>query len=358
MDANKKLIFPAKLLPFLSEKDNCVISPYGILTVLSMAAEGANEECLKQILQALGFESLEELREAVLAVQDVRCSAFTSDNNLALRQGEKKMELLSDFRKIMEECYNSSIEESSSDGEAALFLKNVANFKAEWFYEMERDASHKICFYNSDGSKSYPAFLSATQDYLRYYKGGKEDGEYTYVNAVAIPYKLNNERIPYELVLVEGNKELTTDVLENIFNNMRLKECKLAFPEFSINNRYDLIPVMNWLGINTIFSQDFPVFDKIATEPLYAERFSQEAEIEVDKNGIVAKAVTDMDSHIGDFIDEPKEIIFNDPFHYFLRNTTTGEIVFLGKVNKLEDCEFVDPVDPVDLTTLFDRVIV
>ena len=82
-----------------------------------------------------------------------------------------------------------------------------------------------------------------------------------------------------------------------------------------------------------------PAFDKIATKPLYAHSLIQEAEIAVDEKGTVAIAVTEEDSHIGDFIDEFETIVFNKPFYYFLRNTTTGEIVFMGKVNKLEDCE-------------------
>ena len=40
-----------------------------------------------------------------------------------------------------------------------------------------------------------------------------------------------------------------------------------------------------------------------------------------------------------------EELVFNKPFQYFLRNTTTGEIVFMGKVNKLSDCEKQKPVD-------------
>lgn len=358
MDINKKLTFPVKLLPLLNGADNAVICPYGIKNVLSMVAEGARDESLEQILYVLGFDSLEELRESVLAVQDSRCSAFESENSLELEKGTENLALLSKFKQILEERYNASVGELASAGEAALLLRNIADFKADWFYKMERDTSHEMHFYNADGTESYPAYLCATQDYLRYYKHEKEDGEYTCINAVAIPYKFNDQRIPYELVLIDSKKELTIEGLENIFNNMRLQECELAFPEFSIKNRYDLIPVMKCLGLNTIFSQNFLGFDKIATQPLYAESFSQEAKIEVDKNGTVAKAVTDMDSHLGDFLDEPENIVFNKPFHYFLRNTTTGEILFMGKVNKLEDCERIEPVDPVDLTTLFDRVIV
>ena len=54
------------------------------------------------------IENMEELRDAVLAVQDTRCSAFTSDNSLELKKGEENLELLPDFKQIMEERYKGS----------------------------------------------------------------------------------------------------------------------------------------------------------------------------------------------------------------------------------------------------------
>ena len=344
MDANKNLIFPVKLLPLLENEDNKVICPYGIEAVLAMVAEGAREEALEQILYVLGFENLEELRKAVLAVQDVRCSAFTSDNSLDLKKGEEKLELLPEFKQIMEERYNASISEAASEGKATLLLKNLAKFKAEWFYQMGRDASHVHKFHNVDGSITRPAFLTVQNDFLRFYqvRMGLEGPKTT--KAVALPYKLQGERIPYELILVDCEDELNKETLQNILDNMCFDEYKVVFPEFSIKNKYDLVPVMQCLGLNTIFSERFPGFDKITTQPLYAEKFIQEAEIEVDKEGTVAKAVTDMFceclSGISDYRDD---LVFDKPFHYLLRNTTTGEIIFMGKVNKLEDCERTKP---------------
>ena len=99
---SNKFNFPAKLLPLLSENCNSVICPYGIETVLSMVAEGASQESLEDILYALGFENLDELREAVLNVQDVRCKAFSSDNSLKLEKGVEKLEVLDKFKQIME----------------------------------------------------------------------------------------------------------------------------------------------------------------------------------------------------------------------------------------------------------------
>jgi len=346
MQPNCKLGFVTKLLTLLSENDNSVICPYGIATVLAMVAEGASEESLQEILTALGYENLEELRKVVLSVQDVRCSAFTSDNSLVVKQGKEKMELLPSFRQIMTERYNSSITEQASDGEPSVELRNVAEFKAEWLYPMVRDASQVKKFRNADGSYSHPAYLSATKEFLRYYDDDFGCRVNSSIKAVALPYKLQDERIPYELVLVDSKNPLTEESLQGILSKMRLRKCKVVFPEFSIKNKYDLVPMMKKLGLENIFDEYNEAFDKIATVPLYAEKFSQEAEIEVDKNGTVAKAVTTM--MLGKTMCMPEmieELVFYKPFQYFLRNTTTGEIVFMGKVNKLSDCKKQKPVD-------------
>ena len=235
----------------------------------------------------------------------------------------------------MDERYNADIEEFDSVGEAGLSLRNVATFKAEWLYEMEREAYYDRRFLNSNRRYTRPTFLQNTSEYLYYCENDKEEN----VEAIAIPYKLDDRSIPYELVLVNCSKDLTAEVLENIFKNMSSEYCKVIFPEFSIKNEHNLIPVMNHLGAYTIFSKNFSGFDKITTQALYASNFWQKAEIEVDEKGTVAIGETEMDcTHIGDYMDEgiPKEIIFDKPFYYFLRNATTGEIIFMGKVNNLK----------------------
>lgn len=103
--------------------------------------------------------------------------------------------------------------------------------------------------------------------------------------------------------------------------------------------------MMQKLGLNNIFDEEFPAFDKIATQPLYAKAFAQKAEIEVDKEGTVAKAVTMMATYCLAGLPERKvHMVFRKPFSYFLRNTSTGEIVFMGKVNKLSDCTRQKPI--------------
>lgn len=110
-------------------------------------------------------------------------------------------------------------------------------------------------------------------------------------------------------------------------------------PEFSIKSNYDLVPMMKSLGIKDIFDQEKCALVGIATEPLYADAFSQRAEIQVDKNGTVAIAITCMTLCLKGGISSCNRFRFNKPFHYFLQNTNTSEILFMGKVNRLSNCE-------------------
>lgn len=327
--------FIANLMSQLSDKDNVVISPYGIAAVLSMAAEGASGNTMDEILSCLGFDTMDELRTAMTDAVVNPSNAFTSENYVVLQRGKDKIALCEEFKKILTGQYAANVEEKESDGDAAVELCNVATFKAEWLVEMERDLTGKKSFHNADGSVCTPAFLSCTEE-LHYYR---DDEFWPTVQAVALPYKFNGSSIPYELVLVECEKPLTAVVIQEMLSHMHRDECDVEFPEFSIKSVFNLIPMMKTLGVQDIFNEENSTLDRIATEPLYAAAFTQEAEIQVDKNGTVAKAITCMTLCLKGGLSHSDKFSFNKPFQYFLRNTNTGEILFMGKVNQLTDCE-------------------
>ena len=326
--------FITSLLAQLSDNDNSVISPYGIAIVLAMAAEGANKNSLYEILNSLGFTSVEELRKAVTDSISNPCDAFTSENALTLLKGKDATELRETFKQILVNKYAADISEDSSAGETTIQLRNVATFKASWAVEMERDITARKCFHNADGSLCKPAFLSCTEE-LRYYK---DDEFWPTVKAVAIPYAVAGHRIPYELVLVDSEKPLTESLIGEMLSNMQQDECEVELPEFSIKSKYNLVPMMKKLGIKEIFEREMNALNSIATEPLYADAFTQKAEIQVDKNGTVAVAITCMTLCLKGGISSRDKFRFNKPFCYFLRNTNTGETLFMGKVNQLTDC--------------------
>lgn len=329
------------LIPLLPKKKNSVMSPYGIKAVLSMAAEGASGESLNEILSVLGMGSLDEVRKTVFALYNDKVKAFTIANSLKLCKGKEKLELQNDFRRTIKEDYKAVIEEEDSNDLAKLTLTNNVQFKAKWLVDLNIDKSSGIrTFSNADGSTSLPVFLKYEGKLIKYCNGYAEEYGGERIKAVALPYKFNGSAIPYELILIDTRIDLTEDSIAYILDNLHYnRKFELTFPEFTIKGKYDLVPVMKQLGLKRIFDDGIGELNKIATEPLYVNKFEQEAEIIVDRVGTVARAKTSMDMMTLCMPEISPEVEFVDPFHYILRNTTNGEILFVGKVNKLEDAE-------------------
>lgn len=333
---DKKLTFPAKLLSLLSKNDNSVICPYGIKTILSMVAEGASEDSLQEIINTLGFETLEELRKSVVVTQNEHSEAFSSENNLTV----VGLDLLETFEHNIQQYYDATLLQEVDENKQYMVLKNIAGFKGKWLYKMQRDASHRRKFENADGTIARPAYLSNDNERLRCFMEESRVNISESLKAIALPYQVNKRKVPYELILVDSRKSLTEKDLHFVLSNMRERECEVVFPEFDIKNEHNLVSMMQSLGLVNIFLPSNPAFTRIATKELYAEEFKQEAEIKVDKEGTIAKATTKMRLVTWKSMSSFKEqFIFSEPFYYFLRNINSGEIIFMGRVNKLDDCE-------------------
>lgn len=321
--------FSAKLLPLLSATDNSVISPHGIASVLAMATEGADKDSIAEILRCMGFNRIDELRASVLAATANQSNAFKSENTVILTKADDNAKLLEEFKQTMAEKFFADIIEKASDESSSVSFQNIADFKAEWLYTMVRDALNDKYFCNADGSQCRPLFLSCTEK-LRYYCNDKSG-----TKAVALPYKSGGKAIPFELVLVDSDNHLSEGIITEIFNNMKKGECEVEFPEFSVKNEFDLIPMMKALGLKAIFDEKQAPFTRITTIPMYSNAFGQKARIQADEHGTIAKAFTFMLCQAVSCITPQKtKLVFNKPFTFFLRNTNTKDILFMGKINK------------------------
>lgn len=334
--APTNLAFTAHLLPMLAGKGNSVICPHGISAVLAMASEGADSMALREILYALDIDCIEDLRKGLSAKDRAAGGVFTSENALTLKRGMEPLHLLTEYKQPLKDWYNAEIKEDTSKAESSAELVNMATFKAQWLYKMTRDATYQRGFTNADNTVSHPAFLSCVEKELRAYVSSNGD-----LAAVSLPYKFNEKESPYVLTLVMSDSPINESKLEYIFQRMYTQKCTVRFPEFSIENEFDLVPMMWDLGVERIFDRKLCALDHICDQPLYASKFTQHAKIEVDKEGTVAKAVTYMAVTSELCLHEAKTIVFNRPFCYFLQDTEHNEILFAGKVNGLQDCEYI-----------------
>ena len=68
---------------------------------------------------------------------------------------------------------------------------------------------------------------------------------------------------------------------------------------------------------------------------MHLSRSEQFTRIEVDEKGTVATAVTKHESWDTDVYFEPVEFHIDRPFAFIIEETSTGAVLFTGRVNKL-----------------------
>jgi serpin B len=128
---------------------------------------------------------------------------------------------------------------------------------------------------------------------------------------------------------------LTLDNLHYYLNNLNeIVVDKLYMPKFSFEGKYDLIPYLKSLGINTIFNPGSSnlsniVYSKSPDENLYVSLFKQFTYIENNEEGTKAAAATIIGAQI---VSSRPVIKIDRPFIFMIIDLRTKEILFIGQV--------------------------
>jgi serpin B len=135
--------------------------------------------------------------------------------------------------------------------------------------------------------------------------------------------------------LPELEQELTAANLEGWFKKFHKGEVQLALPKFHTESR---IPVGYWLkamGMPLAFNKSDADFTGMASRTLdgnlYISKVIHQTFVDVDEEGTEAAAATAVAMTV--FVSEPIVHVFraDHPFVYLIRDTKTGNILFLGR---------------------------
>jgi serpin B len=110
---------------------------------------------------------------------------------------------------------------------------------------------------------------------------------------------------------------------------------ELTLPRFKIETKGDLAATLAGMGMPLAFNPDKADFSGITTqEPLYISKVIHQANISVDENGTEATAATAVDIMAAASAApiQPVTMHVDRPFIFALRDTTTGAVLFLGRV--------------------------
>ena len=154
--------------------------------------------------------------------------------------------------------------------------------------------------------------------------------------AIRLPFK--GDRVVMDILLPDnrdGLAELEAK-LSSVDVDLLVKEkafytkVKIKLPKFSFETQIKLNKPLEKLGVKTIFQPGG--LNGMSTENLQADQIVQKAVIEVDEKGTEAVAVT---VAIPQAVSgtTTRDFIADHPFLFFLRETSSGLILFQGKVN-------------------------
>lgn len=211
-----------------------------------------------------------------------------------------------------------------------LVLVNAMYFSAGWATAFSSDVT--VPFMSIAGASSTVQMMKASNVNWSQFENET-------VQAVSVPYSGNE--LSMRIVMPKSNYrdfEASLDAvgLNAVFAGLQPELVDLTMPPFELRARRDLKPAFEALGVSLPFKPfeaDFSAID--GTRELYVDTFVHEAWIEVTKSGTRAAAATGAGvSNAPSAPPQPKPIVIDKPFLFFIVDDATGAIVFMGRYTK------------------------
>lgn len=347
--------FSADLFKYnYSNGKTTLVSPLSVLTALALVQNGAQDNTLAQLEQALGGLDRDTLNAYMRAYCDflsagdelkIANSVWTDSSAEAKRAFLQKAvdsysaqlfsAPLSDPKTV--ESINSWVKKNTdgmipkiiekADRYAVMMLVNAIAFDAKWETPYKRSDIGKLEFTSYSGSKKKTDFMCSTENvYL------KDGGAVGFMK----PYK--NGRFAFAALLPDENTgiddyvaSLSGDKLMKIFSSAkRGNEVNVKMPKFRAEYSAQLIDTLKKMGVKDAFDSKTADFSSlIENRDAYIATVVHKTFIEVDENGTRAAASTLVGADTMSLM-EPYSVFLNRPFVYMIVDTETNLPLFIG----------------------------
>ena len=340
---------------------NMMISPFSITSALSMVLNGAAGETFEAVRHTLRYDdqTIEEINAAYLKLLedmipvDERVTVEVANSVWA----EKRLTIKQSYVDALEKWYlaearnidvsdpnavdivNGWIEDKTHDKiqdmldylspDLAMLLINAIYFNGKWRYQFETDDTQVKPFYVTPGDPVNVSMMYQEENFAFTLTGN--------ATLVELPYGQGN----YSMVVMlpdEGvsladaastlNSENWTEWMSRL--SLGASEVQLSLPRFEYEYKRELKDDLTAMGMGIAFSGAAD-FSNITDQDIFISRVLHQTYIKTDEEGTEAAAATVVEF---EFTSMPSTTVINvnRPFLYFIRETTTGTIMFMGQV--------------------------
>ena len=341
------------------EDENLFQCPLGAAVSLGMLVNGAEGETMTEIMRFLGdvnvedYNSFYRLMADRLPGMDDRV-VFALANSLWI---DSRLSVKEQYKNILKDSFDADIYpcslgtyetmeringwcsgktrgliprflQSPVEGTFALF--NAVYFNGRWKCPFPKDKTRDCLFsIGRDNNINVPMM------HLDRYETSYIEGEGW--EALQLPY--GNESFRMEIMLPAKDSSVE-DVMQILLNSGQWSEneweevyATVNLPKFKISQKSELVPLLQGLGLKSVFSGEAD-FKGISGSSFNVDRMVQESFIEVNEEGTVATSVTHIDGWAASKMPRPINFFVNRPFIFFIKEKSTGAIIFSGVIRR------------------------
>ena len=319
----------------VGSKESILLSPLGMTYALGLINNGAAGKTRTQINKVLGCDD-----KKAANINDFCRKMLTESSKLdKLTKLEitneffshKSYKLKSAFKELAADYYETKFKESESGPSQGFALVNTIYFKGIWTDKFRKSNTRDEVFKGEDGKEKTMAMMNQTRNFFY--------TENDLCQALCLPY--SNGAYQMIILLPKDGKtvsdvatSLTADSWEKCYDQMRRVLVDVKLPRFESKSEVVLTDVMKTLGMPDAFSIAKADFSNLFDIKSWIAKVKQTGRIEVDETGTEATVVTALQGRIGGLdLVRPDIVRFHatHPFLYFIREWSTGTILFIGQ---------------------------
>ncbi len=360
--------FAVRLLKELQSEQkgkDVFISPLSVSIALTMTYNGANTTTREAMARVLGLSGMSDDAVNVGYSQLIE-SLLNADKDVSLNIGDSVW-IRSGFANTVNPAFTNTLStyflsgvysrpfDSSTINEVnswvseetngkitklldqikpdnVMFLINAIYFKGDWVDKFDAALTHSADFTTADGSTVKVDMMSRGGSYAYY-----SDNQ---VEVARLPYGRDKIAM-YVFLPAEGSSlesftsGLSGESLNSYFGKLSSTELDLRLPKLKLEyGKVDLNDALTNLGMGVAFDLNAADFSRIADvspQRLYIAFVDHKAVIEVNEQGTVAAAATNVGISVTS-MPMRTQFIVNRPYMFVIRDDRSGSILFSGLI--------------------------
>lgn len=353
----------------IKQETNAIISPVSLITALSMTANGAKGETLKEMENVLGGET--EQLNRIYSKSSTDGKVVKTANSIWYKDSPQ-LKIKQTFIDISKKHYGAEIFKEdfsqstlnkinrwvsdNTDGlikngldelpsDAVMYLINTVLFDGEWKKKFNSNqVINNQNFTSESGEVQKVTMLSddfAASDY-NYFTLGKTEGIIMdYTNGYSFAALLPNEGVNISQALDSFTGNQLANTLTKRLSADKNKDgvflLLTKIPKFEFKCSFKFGKTLAKLGMPHAFNPmkaDFSGISDSSVYPLYISEVYHNTSISFTENGTKAGAATYVEMKLGSakHPENVKTLYFDSPFIYVIYETNTGIPLFMGTV--------------------------